>query len=190
MDGTATAIGVGEWRDSPLQWVLNQVFQCSHPHKSPPLTPRGEDQCYSVCLDCGKRFPQDRPLMLIGPPVERGRAPQGAPEGKETAQETAGCKPRVNEQCETVRNASSPTNGWEAWKLDLLWVGLFVIGLGVGSLLAIKGHPGHENLIIPKAAQPSISAEIAVPQTPDAPHPPASGIFPRAAPAMIQPEIE
>ena len=80
--------------------------------------------------------------MLIGPPVKRGRAPQWAPEGKETARETEGFKPRVNEQCETVRNASSPTY-WEAWKLDLLWVGLFVIGLAVGSRFPIKGHPGH-----------------------------------------------
>ena len=166
MNGTARAIGVDEERDSTLQGILNQVFRCSHRYKSRPLTPRGEDQCYSVCLDCGKRLPQDRPLMLIAPPVKRSSAPQGTPHGrKETARETGGCKPRMHEGCETVGNAA-PAYGWEAWTLDLLWVGLFVIGLAVGSLVLTKGHPGHTNLITPRAARPSISAKIAVSQAP------------------------
>ena len=70
MNGTATVIAVEQRRDSTLQRILNQVFRCSHRHKSLPLTPKGEDQCYSVCLDCGKRLLQDRPFERNSPAPE------------------------------------------------------------------------------------------------------------------------
>lgn len=102
MNGTATVIGVHERRDSTLQRILNHIFRCSHRHKSHPLTPRGEDQCYSACLDCGKRILQDRPF-------EPNSASQEVPQGrKDEIREIGKRKPRVAERCEAVRNASPP----------------------------------------------------------------------------------
>lgn len=175
MGGTATLISGGEECDSTIQRILNQVFRCSHRHKSTPLTPRGEDQCYSVCLDCGKRLPQDRPL--IGSPVERSSASQEAPgERAETTGKT-GCKPGARERCETVTTASPAADGWRAWKLDLLWIGLFAIGLALGSLVPIKGHPAHKN--------GAIGLRREAQSTPSLP----PGSLPNA-PAMIQAQIE
>jgi hypothetical protein len=72
MNGTATVMAVEERRDSTLQRILNQVFRCSHRHRSLPITPKGEDQCYSVCLDCGKRLLQERPFSP-SPEAPEGR---------------------------------------------------------------------------------------------------------------------
>ena len=112
--------------ESALQNFLNQVFRCRHRRKSFPFTPRGEEQCYAVCLDCGQRLGSD--LQVMEQPSKSGSS--------------AGPTPAPARRPETVANeVLVPDMGLRNWKYDLLWVGLFLVGLSGG--LNLTGRLQH-----------------------------------------------
>src|SRR5690348_10231800 len=92
---------------SALENLVNRLFRCRHRRKTFPFTPKGEDQCYAVCLDCGQRLGAD--LQVMEP---------------DTA-ETAAPGPVAN-------NSSWSDPDLRHWLYDLLWVGLFAVGLSGG----------------------------------------------------------
>ena len=107
--------------DSALQNLLNRVFRCRHRRKTFPFTPRGEDQCYAVCLDCGQRLGADLHEIGTALPSEKASLPKPSSAPSPS-------------QAERSR-ASAPDFGLRNWKFDLLWVGLFVVGLSGGLYL-------------------------------------------------------
>lgn len=130
---------------------MNRVFRCRHRHRTSAFTPRGEDRCYAVCLDCGQRLEPQWQVL-------RGEIPRnpGSPEapagdggtekaGTTPARESPVRAPRLSEPA-SPRPHRSLTSGWH----DLLWVGLFVVGLSGGLYVSSHFRAGRENAPSPQ----------------------------------------
>src|SRR5579864_4790746 len=121
---------------SVLEKIASRIFRCHHRRQTRPFTPRGEDQCYAVCLDCGQRILSEFKMNLPEPPLKDGSLAQEtspAPEPGKTA----------------APNSLSPERWRQTWKHDLLWVGLFAVGLSGGLY-----YSRHMRLAPPSAAMP------------------------------------
>ena len=135
--------------DSVLQNLLNRVFRCRHHRKTFPFTPRGEDQCYAVCLDCGQRLGSDlqeigRALKPDSPtqPVRETGQPR-SPQTEAGVRTTLPPKPAVD-------RSTAPDLQLRNWKYDLLWVGLFVVGLSGGLYLTDRIRQSAAQLALPE----------------------------------------
>jgi hypothetical protein len=129
--------------DSALQALLKHVFRCRHRRKTFPFTPRGEDQCYAVCLDCGQRLGSD--LLNPGTPRKHDKAsPKEPPEPK---------GPVPSRLANAVPRSLMPDLDLRNWKYDLLWVGLFVVGLSGGLSLTsrIRQSAAAQRPVLPAA---------------------------------------
>lgn len=184
---------------SAVENLINRVFRCRHRRKTFPFTPRGEDQCYAVCLDCGQRLGSD--LQVMGTARIHEKAPL-----KEAAPVKA---PIPSRPADTVRapvpqaaanHPPAPELELRNWKYDLLWIGLFAVGLSGGLYLTDRirqsvVHPAAPERLLPPLActempaplpknsetAPSVSQAAAVPKPQDAaPAPP-----PVATPAAV-----
>ncbi len=116
---------------SVLQDFLNRVFRCRHRRKTYPFTPKGEKQCYAVCLDCGQRLGSD--MQVIDTSPKTASPSREAP--RETIRDSQAhqSRPTAPTRRETVVNHSpAPDPELQNWKYNLLWVGLFVVGLSGG----------------------------------------------------------
>ncbi len=55
--------------------ILNLLFRCAHRRLTRPFSPLNyggtQEECYVVCLDCGKQFSYDLEEMRIGKPIDR-----------------------------------------------------------------------------------------------------------------------
>lgn len=143
-----------------LQTFINRIFRCRHRHRSFPLTPRGEDQCYAVCLDCGQRLGSDMQVVdrtrSAGPP-----SGEASDRGKEKVPDplvstSARSAPKERETAE--RAASRPA--LRARKYDLLSVSFFVVGLSGGLYFFSSTIPnGRSNSISASPVPPSPPAK-------------------------------
>jgi hypothetical protein len=65
----------------PVQNLINRIFRCRHRRTTIPFTPRGEDQCYAVCLDCGQKIVGRNPVFAsAADPVQATPSPEVAGE--------------------------------------------------------------------------------------------------------------
>lgn len=146
-----------------LQRILNRVFRCRHRHKSLPFTPRGEDQCYAVCLDCGQRVESDMQLLQktlkATSPSEGISKPKKARARRALPSATSRSGPK---RVECATN-DSPRPLELGWKYDLLWVGLFAVGLSGGLYFSSQIlHRGNRHTSA-SPAQPSLASVPARP---------------------------
>jgi hypothetical protein len=55
--------------------IVNLLFRCGHRRLTRPFSPLHyggpQEECYVVCLDCGKQFSYDLEEMRIGKPIDR-----------------------------------------------------------------------------------------------------------------------
>jgi len=141
-----------------LQNFVNRIFRCRHRHRSFPLTPRGENQCYAVCLDCGQHLGLDMQVVdrIRTTGTSSGESSnRGKKEVRDLAASTSDCsdpRPRETAACEASRVSL------RARKYDLLSMALFVIGFSGGHLyFSAKVQGWRSNPGLPSRVQPSIS---------------------------------
>ena len=151
---------------SVVQNLLNQVFRCRHRHKTFPFTPRGEERCYAVCLDCGQRLGSDMQVIETAPKVDSSHETRRA--GVERF--SVPIRPGT-----VVKEPSPPDRGQRNWRYNSLWIGLvFVFGLSGGLYFSGQIHANHT---VPTPAQPSVpsaSLESPIEKQKRVIHPPSS----------------
>src|SRR5258707_14585053 len=63
--------------------ILNLLFRCGHRRLTRPFSPLNyggqQEECYVVCLDCGKQFSYDLEEMRIGKPIDRSHGASVVP---------------------------------------------------------------------------------------------------------------
>ncbi len=63
--------------------ILNLLFRCAHRRLTRPFSPLNyggtQEECYVVCLDCGKQFSYDLEEMRIGKPIDRSHGASVVP---------------------------------------------------------------------------------------------------------------
>ena len=133
---------------SGLQDFLNRVFRCHHRHKTYPFTPRGEEQCYAVCLDCGQRLVSDPQVIRSEAPLQGDTRPDEVPAPKKKSRDKRARERRRSgrERAESVLNAPPLRHsGVQSSRHDLLWVGLcaFFCSGGLYYSAAIRQEPKH-----------------------------------------------
>lgn len=124
-----------------LQNFVNSVFRCRHRHRSFPLTPRGENQCYAVCLDCGQHLGLDMQVVdrIQTTGTTSGKSPNRDKAARDSAPDDSRIPPRAR-------------------KYDLLSMAIFVIGFSAGHLYFSATIPGSKsNAGSSSRVQPSLS---------------------------------
>src|SRR6516165_8812487 len=161
MNGTGRDIGAGGGDENGawLQRILNRVFRCSHRRQTRPMTPKGEDQAYAVCLDCGARIAYD--LSAI-------RAEASAL-GSRLARQTS--EPGKEKVLDIPAQDSIPSapERWQMLSRDLSQfhrefgttavLGLLAIGLAGGLFYLLNHWAEPKNVTAPKHARPLPPAE-------------------------------
>ena len=161
MNGTGRDIGAGGGNENGawLQRILNRVFRCSHRRQTRPMTPKGEDQAYAVCLDCGARIAYDLSAIRAEASALGSRlARQTSETGKEKVLDIAAQ--------DSIPSAPEP---WQMFSRDLhelhrefgttAVLGLLAIGLAGGLIYLLNHWAEPKNVTAPKHAQPLPSAE-------------------------------
>src|SRR6516162_7298945 len=161
MNGTGRDIGAGGGDENGawLQRILNRVFRCSHRRQTRPMTPKGEDQAYAVCLDCGARIAYD--LSAI-------RAEASAPGSRLVRQTSEAGKEKLLDIPAQDSIPSAPER-WQMLSRDLSQfhrefgttavLGLLAIGLAGGLFYLLNHWAEPKNVTAPKHARPLPSAE-------------------------------
>ena len=161
MNGTGRDIGAGGGDENGawLQRILNRVFRCSHRRLTRPMTPKGEDQAYAVCLDCGARIAYD--LSAI-------RAEASALGSRLARQTSEAGKEKVLDIPAQDSIPSAPER-WQMLSRDLSQfhrefgttavLGLLAIGLAGGLFYLLNHWAEPKNVTAPKHARPLPSAE-------------------------------
>ena len=161
MNGTGRDIGAGGGDENGawLQRILNRVFRCSHRRQTRPMTPKGEDQAYAVCLDCGARIAYD--LSAI-------RAEASALGSRLARQTSEAGKEKVLDIPAQDSIPSAPER-WQMLSRDLSQfhrefgttavLGLLAIGLAGGLFYLLNHWAEPKNVTAPKHARPLPSAE-------------------------------
>jgi hypothetical protein len=161
MNGTGRDIGDGGGNENGawVQRILNRVFRCSHRRQTRPMTPKGEDQAYAVCLDCGARIAYD--LSAI-------RAEASALGSRLARQTSEAGKEKV---LDIPAQDSIPTapERWQMLSRDLSHfhrefgttavLGLLAIGLAGGLFYLLNHWAEPKNVTAPKHARPLPPAE-------------------------------
>lgn len=140
-----------------LQNFVNRIFRCRHRRRSFPLTPRGENQCYAVCLDCGQRLGSD--LQVIDRIQTTGtRSGESSNRGKESGDLRASTSGRDAPKQKETAVRDTPRVRTRARKYELMSMAIFVIGFSAGHLYFSAKIPGsRSNAGPPSRIQPSIS---------------------------------
>lgn len=128
-----------------LQNFVNSVFRCRHRHRSFPLTPRGENLCYAVCLDCGQHLGLDMQVVdrIQTTSTSSGKSSNRNKEARDSAREVSRVTPRAR-------------------KYDLLSMAIFVIGFSAGHVYFSAKIPGSRSSAgSPSRVQPSLSVPLA-----------------------------
>ena len=161
MNGTGRDIGAGGGDENGawLQRILNRVFRCSHRRQTRPMTPKGEDQAYAVCLDCGARIAYD--LSAI-------RAEASALGSRLARQTSEAGKEKVLDIPAQDSIPSAPER-WQMLSRDLSQfhrefgttavLGLLAIGLAGGLFYLLNHWAEPKNVTAPKHARPLPPAE-------------------------------
>ena len=161
MNGTGRDIGAGGGDENGawLQRILNRVFRCSHRRQTRPMTPKGEDQAYAVCLDCGARIAYD--LSAI-------RAEASALGSRLARQTSEAGKEKVLDIPAQDSIPSAPER-WQMLSRDLSQfhrefgttavLGLLTIGLAGGLFYLLNHWAEPKNVTAPKHARPLPPAE-------------------------------
>ena|SRR5579884_3544323 len=138
-----------------LQNFVNSIFRCRHRHRSFPLTPRGENQCYAVCLDCGQHLGLDMQVVdkLQTTATSSGESLNRGKEASDSRASTSGGG--ASKQRDTAGRDASPVSP-RARKYDLLAMAIFVIGFSAGHLYFSAKIPGSKSNA-GSSVQPSIS---------------------------------
>ena len=151
--------GGGDENGAWLQRILNRVFRCSHRRQTRPMTPKGEDQAYAVCLDCGARIAYDLSAIRAEASALGSRlARQTSEAGKEKvldipAQDSI---PRAPERWQMLSRDLSQFHR-EFGTTAVL--GLLAIGLAGGLFYLLNHWAEPKNVTAPKHARPLPSAE-------------------------------
>src|SRR5690242_15309618 len=140
-----------------LQNFVNSIFRCRHRHRSFPLTPRGENQCYAVCLDCGQHLGSDMQVVdrIRTTGTSSGESSNRGKEVRDQRTSTSGgAAPKQRETAARDASRVSP----RARKYDVLSMALFVVGFSAAHLyFSAKLQGGRSNPGSPSRVQPSIS---------------------------------
>jgi hypothetical protein len=161
MNGTGRDIGAGDGNENGawVQRILNRVFRCSHRRQTRPMTPKGEDQAYAVCLDCGARIAYDLSAIraeasALGSRIARPTSEAG--QGKVLDIPAQDSIPSAPERWQMLSRDSLQLHR-EFGTTAVL--GLLAIGLAGGLLYLLNHWAEPKNVTAPKHARPLPSAE-------------------------------
>ena len=160
MNGTGREIGAGSENENGawLQRILNRVFRCSHRRQTRPMTPKGEDQAYAVCLDCGARIAYDLSAIRVEASAPGSRLARPTSEaGREKvleipAQDAIPSAPERWQMFSRVSHQLHPEFGTTAV------LGLLAIGLAGGLFYLLNHWAEPKNVTAPRG-RPLPSAE-------------------------------
>ena len=133
----------------PIQNLINRIFRCRHRRRTIPFTPRGESQCYAVCLDCGQRILGASPLIAPPTPVPSPpgvTAPQPTRAPSSPAKSRRRDKKRIRRPLAPKEDKAAASNSprgvfsRRAGRFNLLWTALFAAGLSGGLYFAGRPH--------------------------------------------------
>ncbi len=173
MNRSGTITSASDETGPALQRILNRIFRCRHRQLGRPMTLRGE--CYVVCLDCGQRLEYDlkelRPTRPSAAPsrvtaaANEEKRSQPPPKKKEEKIAPIAPPPQGHPKVQArpqpgSKQSPAPPRRFRFWKWELLWFGVFGVGLAFLGLYAIEEPPASTAHTPPNAAPTPSAAPV------------------------------